>query len=175
MSLTSFANSMKGGVAADSTTGTTFSDVDRSLKTRVFTFMKPGLATSGDDAAAATDTTETPVFVNRTGGTITILSIDYICGATGFTAADATASSLNIFKRDAAGANQLAVATMTTATVPGLGVGTLAVGQRGAFTLTATVANLTVVNGGVLTYTRTHLSTGTVVPGGAIVITYTED
>lgn len=171
-----FINYMKGQLSSVGASGVlTQAAAINQIQRRTFSFLKPGAATSGDDAAAATDITETPVFVNRTGGTITIQSIDYCCGATGITAADATASTLTIFKRDAAGANQLSLGTMSTATTGSGGVGTLAVGQRGAFTLTATLANLTVVNGGVLTLTRTHASTGTVIPGGQITIYYTED
>lgn len=145
------------------------------VRERVYSFMKPGAATSGDDAAAATDIAETPVFVNTESGTITIKSVTYACGNTGITAADATASTLTIFKRDATGANQVSIATMSTATTGSGGVGTLTVGQKGAFTLTATVANRTVPVGGVLTLTRTHASTGTVIPGGPITIRYTVD
>jgi hypothetical protein len=144
-------------------------------QTHRITVMKPGLATSGDDAAAGTDTAETPIFVNMTGTTLTITGAKYCCGNTGFTAADATASSLNLFSRTSAGASQTAIGTMTTATTGGGGVGTLAVGQQGAFTLNATLANRVVPIGGSITYSRTHLSTGTVVPGGTITIEYTED
>src|SRR4051812_34926765 len=66
-------------------------------------FLKPGAATSGDDAAAGTDITETPVFVNLTGSTITITSVKQSIGATGITGADATAPTLTLFSRTSAG------------------------------------------------------------------------
>ncbi len=146
--------------------------VTRAVRTRVFTFMKPGAATSGDDAAAATDTTETPVFVNTWTGTITIKAVYYTCGATAITAGDTHYSTMTLFKRTAAGATQTSLATATTQTT---GMGTMTVGQKAAWTLTATLADLTVVTGGILTYTRTHTMNGLVIPGGAICIVYTED
>jgi hypothetical protein len=144
-------------------------------QTHRITVLKPGAATSGDDAAAATDIAETPIFVNMSGTTLTVTKITYCCGNTGFTAADATASTLTLFSRTSAGATQTSIGTMSTATTGGGGVGTLAVGQQGAFTLNATLANRVVPVGGCITLTRTHASTGTVIPGGTITIEYTED
>lgn len=153
----------------------TAADVDNCIRTRSFTFMKPSTLISGDDSGIAVDITETGVWVNRTGNQVSVISADYVCGATGITAADATASSLNLFKRDAAGANQVALGTMTTATVGGGGVGNLTTGQKGAFTLSAVAGALQVPNGGVITFSRTHVGAGLVIPGGPITVRYTED
>ncbi len=170
MSVKTFVDALKG--AFSDATLYTADDIDRSARTRVFTFQKPGAATSGDDAAAATDTAETPVFYNGTGSTITIKSIRYTCGNTAITAGDTHFSTMTISKRDAAGANSTSLATATTQTT---GMGTLTVGQSAAFTLTATTANLKVVAGGTINYARTHTMNGLVIPGGAIVVQYTED
>ena len=174
--LDDFVRYLKGQLTNVGASGaSTQAKAEQVLRTHRITVMKPGAATSGDDAAAATDTAETPIFVNLTGTTLTVTAITYGCGNTGFTAADATASTLSIFSRDSTGANQLTIGTMTTATTGGGGVGTLAVGQKGAFTLNATTANRIVPIGGVITYSRTHASTGTVVPGGTITIEYQEN
>ncbi len=170
MSVKTFVDALKG--AFSDATLYTAADIDRAARTRVIVFPKPGAATSGDDAAAATDTSETGVFYNGTGGTITVLSARYVCGNTGITAGDTHYSTMTLSKRDAAGANSTSLATATTQTT---GMGTLTVGQSAAFTLTATTANLKVVAGGTLNYARTHTMNGLVIPGGVIVIQYTED
>ena len=174
--MSDYINYLKGQLANVGATpaNTQAAGASASQKHRIVV-MKPGAATTGDDAAAATDTAETPIFVNLTGSTITIKQIKYACGNTGITAGDTNFSTMTIFKRDAAGANQTSLATATTQTTGAGGMGTLTVGQSAAFTLTATLANLTVVNGGVLAYTRTHSASGLVIPGGPIVIEYTED
>lgn len=173
--LLDLVNYLKGQTASvGSTPASTQSKADDALRKHRITVMKPGAATSGDDAAAGTDIAETPIFVNFTGSTLLVTGITYACGNTGVTAADATASTLTIFSRDSAGATQTSIGTMSTATTGSGGVGTLAVGQKGVFTLNATVASRIVPVGGVMTLTRTHASTGTVIPGGTITIEYQE-
>lgn len=149
----------------------TAADCDEAVRGHSVTVMKPGLATSGDDATAATDTTETPVWSNDTGAQVTITGITYRCGATGITGADATAPTLTIFKRDSAGANQVSVGTF----VFNLAAGAFTTGMRATFTLSAVAGALQVPAGGCLTYTRTHAGGGIVVPGGGITIRYTKD
>jgi hypothetical protein len=173
--LNDFANYLKGQLSnVGSTPASTQSKAVDSITKHRITFLKPGSVPNGDDGAAATDIAETPVFVNLTGSTLLVTGITYGCGATGFTAADATASTLTIFSRDSTGATQTSIGTMSTATTGSGGVGTLTTGQKGAFTLSATMANRVVPVGGVMTFTRTHASTGTVVPGGTITIEYVE-
>jgi len=142
-----------------------------ALQKHRITVMKPGAATSGDDAAAATDIAETPIFVNNTGTTITVTSIKYCCGATGITGADATAPTLTIFSRNSAGGAQTSVGSF----VFNLAAGVFTTGMQATFTLNATIANRTVPVGGSLTLTRTHAGGGIVIPGGTITIEYTED
>lgn len=174
MSRTTLANALKGAIASDSSL-TSNADVTSAIQTRVFTFLKPGAATSGDDAAAGTDIAETPVFYNGTGATITITDVRYVCGNTGFTESATVYSTLTLNKRDSAGANSTSVATMKTDLVANGGVGTLTVGKQGAFTLTTTQADRVIAAGGVLCIAKTHASTGTVIPGGVIVVTYVEN
>lgn len=143
----------------------------KMVQTHRISFLKPGAATSGDDAAAGTDIAETPVFVNMTGSTITITGVKQSIGATGIVGADATAPTLTLFSRTSAGASQTSIATM----VFNLAAGTFTTGMVATWTLSATLANRTVPVGGVITFTRTHAGAGIVVPGGAITIEYTED
>ncbi len=169
---TEFLNYIKGQTSSVGTSGAaTQAAAVAGLQKHRITVMKPGAATSGDDAAAATDIAEVPIFVNLTGNTITVTGVRYGCGATGIIGADATAPSLNIFRRDSAGANQTAVATMTF----NLAAGTFTTGMQATFTLNATQANRVVPVGGILTLTRTHAGGGIVIPGGTITIEYTED
>lgn len=155
-------------IASDNSTPTA-AEIDRAVKTRIVCVQKPP---SADDGAAATDTTETPIWINTTGGTVTIQSIKYGCGATGITAGDTHYSTMTIFKRTSSGGTQTSVATATTQTT---GMGTLTVGQQASFTLTATIADRTLAAGAVLTYSRTHTMNGLVIPAGVIIIEYTED
>jgi hypothetical protein len=142
-----------------------------ALQKHRITVMKPATTISGDDSGIAVDITETPIFVNLTGTTITVTGMKYASGATGMTGLDANAPSLNLFSRTSTGASQLAVAVMTFGTA----VGAITTGQQVTGTLSATVANRTVPVGGVLTLSRTHAGAGIVIPGGTITIEYTED
>lgn len=157
-------------ISGDSATPTA-ADCDEAVRGHSVTVMKPGAATSGDDAAAGTDITETPIWSNDTGAQITITGITYRCGATGIIGADATAPTLTIFKRDSAGANQVSVGSF----IFNLANGTFTTGMRATFTLSAVAGALQLPAGSCLTLTKTHAGAGIVIPGGGITIRYTKD
>lgn len=163
------ANALKQ-MTSDSTT-VTGADCDEAIRGHSFTIMKPGAATSGDDAAAGTDIAETPIWSNDTGAQVTVTGITYRCGATGIIGADATAPTLTVFKRDSAGANQVSVGSF----VFNLANGTFTTGMRATFTLSAVAGAIQVAAGSTLTLTRTHAGAGIVIPGGGITVRYTKD
>jgi hypothetical protein len=170
--LNDFVNYLKGQTAnVGSTPSSTQSKAADAVTKHRITVLKPGAATSGDDAAAATDIAETCVFVNLTGSTLTLTKASYACGNTGITGLDANAPTLTLFSRNSTGANQLSMATLAFNTA----LGTLTVGQQAAFTLSGTPTNLVIPVGGSITLTRTHAGVGIVVPGGTITIEYVEN
>src|SRR6185369_9495134 len=113
------------------------SDTRNLVRLRCVSVPKPGVATTGDDAAAGTDYTDIPIWCNQTGGQVTITNISFTSGATGFTESTSVFATLTITKRTSAGASSTTVGTATTNTVANGGLGTMTTGMVGNFTLTA--------------------------------------
>lgn len=134
--------------------------------------QKPGAATTGDDAAAATDVTDYVLWSNDTGFDVTLTGVTFRPGNTGFTESTSVYSTMTLTKRTSAGATSTSVATATTNTVANGGLGTMTTGQTGNFTLTGTIADRTIAAGACILYSKTHASTGTVIPGGVITLTF---
>ena len=137
--------------------------------------QKPGAGAAtgtGDDAAAGTDITDNVLWSNDTGFDVTLTGATFRPGNTGFTESTSVFSTMTLTKRTSAGASSTSVATATTNTVANGGLGTMTTGQTGNFTLTATITDRTIAAGACILYSKTHASTGTILPGGLITMTF---
>jgi len=157
--------------------GATPSSTQAAVTTQLFTLtvpcLKPGAGAatgSGDDAAAGTDITDNILWSNDTGFDVTLVGATFRPGTTGFTESTSVFSTMTLTKRTSTGATSTSVATATTNTVANGGLGTMTVGQTGQFTLTATIADRVIPAGSCILYSKTHASTGTIIPGGVITL-----
>lgn len=133
-----------------------FSGLDATDETLLKNLMyrKKARVYLSDLATAGTAQTETGFFVNDTGVTLRLVSAKLIVPIA-VTAADATAVTFTITKRDAAGINNAIVSTCTT---------NLAGGSLVAFlpkVLTNTVANVAIATGWTLTALASKAAGGT--------------
>ncbi|MES2359930.1 MAG: hypothetical protein V4529_16445 [Gemmatimonadota bacterium] len=161
--------------AVGATPSSTQAAVLSQLLTLRIPCLKPGAGAAigtGDDAAAGTDITDNVLWSNDTGFDVTLTGVSFRPGVTGFTESTSVFSTMTLTKRTSAGATSTSVATATTNTVANGGLGTMTVGQTGAFTLTATIADRTIAAGACILYSKTHASTGTILPGGVITLTF---
>jgi hypothetical protein len=89
-----------------------------------------------------------------------------ICPGAALTAADATANTLTLAKADGAGGAATTVASITT----NLASGNWVADTFKSMTLSATLANLLVADGQILTLKKTHAGAGTVTPASTLSI-----
>jgi hypothetical protein len=89
-----------------------------------------------------------------------------ICPGAALTAADATANTLTLAKADGAGGAATTVASITT----NLASGDWVADTFKSMTLSATLANLLVADGPILTLKKTHAGAGTVTPASTLSI-----
>lgn len=87
-----------------------------------------------------------------------------ICPGAALVAADATANTYTLGKADGAGGASTVIASLQTLVASGNWVAD----TFKALTLSATVANTRVARGQIVTFKKTHLSTGTVTPASTL-------
>ena len=89
-----------------------------------------------------------------------------VCPGGALTAADATANTYTLGKADGAGGSSTAIGTLVTTLAGGSWVADV----FKPLTLSATFANTLVARGQLVTFKKTHLSTGTVTPASTLSI-----
>lgn len=89
-----------------------------------------------------------------------------VCPGAALTAADATANTYTLAKADGAGGAATTIASVTTTLAGGSWVADV----FKTVTLSATAANVLVADGQLVTWKKTHLSTGTVTPASTLSI-----
>ena len=147
-----------GATPANTRTGAT-----QLLRRRRFTWLK-----TADDAMASTTTAETQVGGFAVAGTVK--AIYYISNGT-LTGDDTNNAVVTVSKRTSAGGSKTTLGTLTT-NVAG---GNYVQGQRIAFALTATVANLTLAALATISFEIAKGGSGVVVRAGAFEIEDEED
>lgn len=127
---------------------------------------------AADDGAAATATVEHPIFKvpAHVANGIEVKAVHYTSDATAIAAAADHNATMTVSKRDGAGGSAAVVATYTS-DVAG---GAVTAWVPKALTLSATLANLQVPAGGILTFLISKAMNGVVVPAGSITIEYEE-
>jgi hypothetical protein len=132
-----------------------------------------GVVFKGVDTAAATDTfpgligaTASEIVIPRTRQHGRVTAIDFVTEGTTLAASGATDyGQLNVSKRDGAGGTATVIATATSKTVA------FTQWTAHAFTLDTTTGYLDLLEGDILTLTRTHGGSGAVIPAGYVRVT----